>query len=337
MNGIDVRHLIYHQADTWSATLAHTHPLRFPGPYVIAGSGSSYYLAQTVAHYAKILGLKARAVPSTDLVLDPELTLRDAGSVLLISRSGETSEALWALEQCHRAERPVTAVSCHPESPLATQADDVLISPEGEDHTVVMIQSFTSMLLLLQNTIRVTVGLSPLELDWSQFIPNLIAATETILRDISLPWRRLYVLGGGVRWGIAQEGMLKSLEMSNEGAWAFRPLEFRHGPWGSVQPDDVVVLLGQVRYQSYELPLAQDLRKKTPHLISVAQAEWFPSDWVGPQIVLPSTMTDEDLGPIAVIPLQWLAWRWTMALGHDPDRPKNLTQVVKLDDTQPFV
>lgn len=88
MRGTQVYHLIQHQAAAWQAALPWAQPLPCSGPYVFSGSGSSYYLAQTAAHYALSLGIEARAVASTDLILEPEIALRGTGCLIIISRSG---------------------------------------------------------------------------------------------------------------------------------------------------------------------------------------------------------------------------------------------------------
>lgn len=311
---------------------ARAQSLPAPGPYVFAGSGSSYYLAEVVATLALHLGLSARAVPSTDIVLEPEIALRGEGHLIVISRSGTTTEALWALDQAKsHGGWTTTAVTCHRESPLAHAADQTLLSPAGEDETVVMVKSFTSMLMLLQETLYQTGGLPPIG-DLGPFAGPVFQAAQDWAKDMAhLPPDRLYVLGSGVRFGIAQEGALKAQEMSNRPASAYAPLEFRHGPWGSVTDRDVIVLLGQSRHRALESILAKDLMARTPRVLVIAQPDWFEERWTSSTILLPREVDDRLLGPLALIPLQYLAWQWTMAIGKDPDHPANITQVVRLD------
>src|SRR5208283_5818796 len=66
--------------------------------WIFVGCGTSYYLAQAAASSFNHLKLPARAVPASDLLLYPDLTLhagRDYVPVV-ISRSGLTSEAVRA-------------------------------------------------------------------------------------------------------------------------------------------------------------------------------------------------------------------------------------------------
>lgn len=338
MTGMRVYHLIQHQASTWQATLPFTKPLPFPGPYVFSGSGSSYYLAQTAAHYALSIGLEARAVASTDIILEPEISLRGTGTLLVISRSGTTSEARWAALRGKEYGWSVVAVTCHADSPLVQEADHAMVSPEGEDDTVVMIQSFSSMLFLLQNSLLLTAGQSYESIPLDGFTHDLIQQTTAIIPQVFTPVapRRMYMLGSGTRYGIAQEGALKAQEMSNQCAMAYSPMEFRHGPWGSVTSEDLIVVLGQTRHRRLEHDVVEDVLQRTSRVMVIAQQEWFEAHPPHPAIILPSKWDDITLGPLAIIPLQILAWHWTIGKGKDPDHPVNITQVVQLNDREAY-
>lgn len=335
MRGTKVQHLIENQALAWDATVPLITALPVSGPYVFCGSGSSYYLAQTAASFALWLGIDAKAVPSTDIVLEPEIALRGTGSLIVISRSGSTTEALWASQQAQKMGWPVIGISCHEDSPLITNAPHAIISPQGEDDTIVMVKSFSSMLFAIQNALLLTAGQHLENPDQTHSVAQLIQQMKASLSSIfdqSLP-RRLYILGSGIRYGIAQEGALKAQEMSNQCSMVYAPLEFRHGPWGSVQANDVVVILGQTRHRLLENELVGHLLQRTKNVIGIAQSEWFDPKLNLNAIVLPSHRSDNVLGPLAIVPLQHLAWQWTMMLGLDPDYPTNITQVVELHDS----
>ncbi|WP_053957979.1 SIS domain-containing protein [Sulfobacillus thermosulfidooxidans] len=333
MRGTQVYHLIHHQAEAWHATLPWAQPLPFSGPYIFSGSGSSYYLAQTAAHFARFLGLEARAVASTDILLEPEIALRGTGCLIIISRSGTTSEALWALQAAREADWRTVAVTCHPDSPLAAHAEHLILSPEGEDATIVMVQSFSSMLFILQQVLQLTATVSRVSEELVAAVDDMVQQAEAVIPPLlaAHPPRRLYVLGSGVRYGIAQEGALKAQEMSNQCAMAYAPMEFRHGPWGSITPDDLIVVLGQTRHRSHERTVVRDIAHRQGQVLVIAQPDWHHSGADYSAIQLPASCPDVALGPLAVIPLQYLAWQWTLLVNKDPDHPVNITQVVELD------
>src|SRR5438270_6695965 len=72
--------------------------------WLFVGCGSSYYLAMSAAATFLHLGLHARAVPASEILLYPELSLPKGKQYLpvMISRSGLTSEVLRAAEVLER-------------------------------------------------------------------------------------------------------------------------------------------------------------------------------------------------------------------------------------------
>lgn len=330
------RTLIQDQASAWQAERHRRH--RLPdGPCLLVGSGSSFYVALTAAEVGRRLGLSTAAVPAADIVTEPDLTLGGYRSVVVVSRSGRTSEAVWAAAAARTRGRHVVAVTCHADAPLAAEAAEVWAAESAEDHTVVMLQSFTTLVLLLQSAVAEAAGrgAEPWEQHlaaWATFQPHVQAWLDKPTTEAAAP-RRTVMLGGGIRAGIAMEGMLKALEMSNQVAYAYVPLEYRHGPWGSLTGDDAVFLLTQRQTGLQDRQLAEDLQKRTPHVVVVG-----PEGWDGGRpvagveaITYPVALDDLWAGALVVTPLQAFAWWWAMASGRDPDVPENLKPVVELD------
>jgi DNA-binding MurR/RpiR family transcriptional regulator len=80
-----------------SAELQAAVRLARPGAeWIFVGCGTSYYLALAAASTFNYLNLPARAVPASDLLLYPALTLHRGRSYIpvVISRSGRTSETV---------------------------------------------------------------------------------------------------------------------------------------------------------------------------------------------------------------------------------------------------
>lgn len=317
--------LIREQPASWSGGFA-TQPLQRTGRTLFVGCGTSYYLAQVAAAVGRTLGLDTEAAPAGEVALQPRMYLAGVSRLVIISRSGTTTEGLWVQEEAARQAIPTIAVTCQGTSPLAKRADQVLVSPEGEDDTVVMIRSFTSMLVLLQASVGAP------EADLAQYTESVLdQAEQAINRWRSVP-RRVYLLGGGIRYGIVHEGALKVQEMSGRAAYAYAPLEFRHGPRGSVTAEDLVVLLGQPCFARYEYGVLEDIARQGPSIWAVAQERWWGAAGETPVVThrvrLPDTVPDLVLGPLAVIPLQRIAWEMAVANGRDPDHPDNLAKVV---------
>lgn len=326
--GMRVNQLIAEQARSWATARANAAAIPRTGKMLLVGSGTSYYLAKSAAEVGLRAGYTVEARPSEAILLDADVYLQGVTTLVVISRSGATSEAVWAVEAARKRSIHTVAVTCHAESPLSQLADQSLVSPQGEDDTVVMIRSFSSLLVMLQASLSTeTTG------DLAPYAHDLLAQAQKAVKTWRSTPRRVYLLGAGVREGIGQEGALKAQEMSGIAAYAYSPLEFRHGPRGSVTPDDLVVMLGQTAYASYEWDVLADLSRQGPELCAIARESWYAEQdgaLLNHRLILPDQVPDVAAGPLVVIPLQWIAWSLAMAQGRDPDQPRNLTPVVSI-------
>ncbi len=331
------RHLIREQGAVWEAAAAQVGPLP-AGPVLLAGSGSSYYVALTAAAVARRLGLSVSARPAGDIVTEPEVALSGQRALVVVSRSGHTSEAVWAAEAAQQRGLAVVALTCHSGAALTRHADVVWAAEDAEDATVVMIRSFTTLLVMLQAAVARTARLDMAPLSdaasaWSDWRDsNALGWLDAPAGGAPIP-RRAVMLGGGIRLGVAWEGMLKATEMSNQVAHAYAPLEYRHGPWGSLAEEDVVFVLAQRATAAHDRQLVVDLCQRTPLVVAVGPEGWDAGQVPATVRLLsyPAAVDDRWAGPLVAAPLQAFSWWWAMASGRDPDAPESLTSVVKLD------
>ena len=151
---------IFSQPQCWStclAKLAVSAELRAaiqmarPGAeWIFIGCGTSYYLAQAAASSFNYLNLPARAVPASDLLMFPGLTLHTGRDYIpvVISRSGRTSEAVRAAQMLEKD--TIFAPSPSP-VPMASRwkpsCSVTLNLLDADEQSTVMTRSFTSMLL----------------------------------------------------------------------------------------------------------------------------------------------------------------------------------------------
>jgi glutamine---fructose-6-phosphate transaminase (isomerizing) len=154
---------IFSQPQCWNACLAQLAAsaelhaaiqLARPGAeWMFVGCGTSYYLAQAAASSFNYLKLLARAVPASDLVMYPALTLHAGRDYIpvVISRSGRTSEAIRAAQMLEKDHNLRTiAITCADGQPLEAACSLTLKLLDADERSTVMTRSFTSMLLGLQ-------------------------------------------------------------------------------------------------------------------------------------------------------------------------------------------
>ncbi len=215
---------------------------------VITGAGSSYYIAQVAAVALRArCGLPAVAAPLSEVLLRPEAVFAPGEPsrqpVIVVSRSGSTTEALDVIRAVQERGAPAFAVTCRPESPMAQLATATVAVPEGDEAAIVMTRSFASQVALIMRLgARLGEPAFAADLDalperWGDLGPFIERAFELAATNPT----RLIVLGGGAAHGLANEAVLKATETSQVPASAFHPLEFRHGPISVCEPGMLVV------------------------------------------------------------------------------------------------
>jgi len=228
------------------------------------------------------------------------------------------------------------AVTCYPQSPLAQQANFALVTPGGQEQSVAQTRSFTSMLLLAQ-ALAAALASDEEMLERLHRLPN--ALEDLVARLGDLPQRlgtdqdikRIFFLGGGPLYGLANEAMLKTKEMSLSYTEAYHPLEFRHGPMSMVDEHTLVVGLLSDTGLTEELRVLEEMQELGARTLALVEDGSVFSDWRPDHLVeLRSGLDEWERGPLYLPVIQRVAYHRAMAKGLDPDRPHNLTAVVEL-------
>jgi glucosamine--fructose-6-phosphate aminotransferase (isomerizing) len=301
---------------------------------VVTGAGSSYYLAQAVAAAARAsLGRAVIAAPLSELILRPDGVLVGDEPVVIISRSGSTSEAVTVAERMSATGHPTVAVTCRAESPLAALADVTLVSPTGDEAAIVMTRSFASMLALLLAVVARLADDDELASDMRRLPERWPEATEAAATGRRLgetDWSRVVILGGGPAIGIANEWGLKLTETSQVPTSAYEPLEFRHGPISVCEPGVLVVgLVGGAGVADEAAVLAETAELGAATWL-IARDEDEARGAGGTVSLIGGGLHPVARLPLLLHPAHALALRIALARGRDPDAPRHLGQVVIL-------
>jgi glutamine---fructose-6-phosphate transaminase (isomerizing) len=311
--------------------------------WLLIGCGSSYYVALAAAATISSLTKRpARAIPASEVLLYPELTLVETKDwiPILISRSGRTSEVLKAAELLGSRNSPTLAITCAPNQPLEKMATLTLCLPADEQSTV-MTRSFSSMLLALQALAAVLAGDS----QFSGSLTDMPAAAEATLGELPTRIREFaqahsfadYVcLGQGPFYGLACEYALKLTEMSLSYAQSFHTLEFRHGPKSIVSSKTLLVFLLSEQGYGAECELLTEMKSLGAPILAVANH----ADGrvrAAANLVVELSLDLPELARLApaLWPGQLLGLYTGLDKGLDPDAPRNLSRVVTLEPNIP--
>lgn len=311
---------------------------------VFTGCGSSYYLSlAAAAQFRRKIARPVSVLASSELLLHSPVAFGAKRPYLLIavSRSGETTEVIDALgfaRSQHGA--PVLAVSAYADKPLAMLGDARIVIEAGQEASVVMTKSYTSMLLALQ-TVAARLGGNPLDIALvdSQLdrLPGLLARllpkygplAEHVgaLPDIE---KRIF-LGSGPYYGLALEANLKMKEMAIVTSEVYHTLEYRHGPISIVDKNTLVVCFISDAGYDYEVALLPELKALGARLFVVCERANETITKNADFLVELSSGLDESTRAVLYLPFAHLiAYSCAVSRGETPDNPRNLGQVVKL-------
>jgi glutamine---fructose-6-phosphate transaminase (isomerizing) len=303
---------------------------------LFTGCGSTYYLSLAAAALLQeMTGKIARAVPGGELLLNPESFVGRASNptyrtlLVAVSRSGSTTETVRAVEQFKKEKRgPVVAITNYGDQPLAGLADVPVVIEKGQEESVAQTRSFASMYVATTAMTMLTAGREDLRTSMQQ-LPGtgekLMQKYEPLARETgeNLVFDRFYFLGSGARYGLACEVNLKMKEMTLTHSEPFHFLEFRHGPMSMVTGNAVIVGMLSEKNFNHEQTVLNEMQAMGGKILSLAESD---AD-VAFQSGIPESVRNILHLPI----LQLMAYYRSMAKGLNPDRPTNLTAVVKLD------
>jgi glucosamine--fructose-6-phosphate aminotransferase (isomerizing) len=310
--------------------------------WVFVGCGTSYYLAMSAAaSFSVITGKPARAIPASEVLLFPDIAMAGCRAIVpvLISRSGRTTETIKARDYLERERGIETiAMTCYADQPLARGSRHSIVLSAAEEQSMVMTRSFSSMLLGLQCLAATLAG----NAEFIQTLKRLPQAAEPLFREI--PPRLLdfvsqhdfedYVfLGQGPFYGIACEAALKVTESSCSYAQSFHSLEFRHGPKSIVSPRTLVGFFLSDSGYAAEVDLLEEI-KSLGGVTFVVSPKSDPRVKAMADFLVEVPFEGPECSRLAAcIPWGQLLGLYTgLKKGLNPDSPRNLSQVVVLDE-----
>lgn len=341
---------ILSQAQTWRETDARLHKSRQleqyaslfspRSPWLFVGCGSSYYLSRLIAAlWTKHFYIPATGVPASELLFAPEETLRRLGveQIVLMSRSGETTEVLRAAEllQGHKTIQTL-GVTCNPQSPLAKMCTHTFVLDWADEKSTVMTRSFTAILLAFQRLGLQFVG----DAQYSQALDKLPERGQAWLDAHQAKIQKFagakkfedYVfLGQGVHYWLAQEAGLKVTEMSSSYAQVYHSLEFRHGPRSIAGPKTLITFYVSDAAAEAETTLARELKDLGASVCTIVNRAT-PELRRASDLLIELALDGPEFAryAVAAIPAHLMGTSIGLRKGLNPDAPKNLTRAVVL-------
>ncbi|MFD8970953.1 MULTISPECIES: SIS domain-containing protein [unclassified Streptomyces] len=271
----------------------------------VVGCGTSWFMAHAYAQLRESGGHgETDAFAASEFPYD-----RAYDRVLAISRSGTTTEVLELLHRV-RGGAATGAITADPGTPVMEAADAVAVLDFADEESVVQTRFATAVLALLRAHLEAEGALPEGVRSMEDAIRDAERALAEPLDDGVLGAGQFTFLGTGWTYGLALEAGLKMREAA--GAWteAYPAMEYRHGPISITAPGRAVWVFG---------PLPEGLASDVLA--------------VGGTLAAGSGAGAHDLDPLAdLVRAQRLAVVLAESRGYDPDRPRNLTRSVVLEN-----
>ncbi|NJC20983.1 fructoselysine-6-P-deglycase FrlB-like protein [Arthrobacter pigmenti] len=257
----------------------------------VIGCGTSWFMAQAYAVAREAAG---KGVTDAFAASEaPDLAVRGYDAIVVITRSGTTTEVLHLLDK-YRGAIPSVAMIGDVTSPINGLADRVIGLPYADEQSVVQTRFATSALVYL---------LASLGEDIDRAIVDAQAVLAEETSSDLLNAEQFSFLGTGWTVGLAHEAGLKMREAVQGWTESYPAMEYRHGPISIASPGRVVWLFG-------------------------AAVDGLAADVVatGAQFISSARHPLAELARVHKVTLDR-----ALARGLDPDRPRNLTRSVILD------
>ncbi|MGQ9683182.1 MAG: SIS domain-containing protein [Anaerolineae bacterium] len=313
-----------------------------PSEIIFAGCTSPLFVGESAAVYwQSCLGTRVRAVACSELLQFPAAyyaSLRGKPVLVVVSRSGKTTETLWAVDSfVKRHPGRVFLISCAPDSPLAQKVEQAVMLPAGFERTLAQTSSFSAMLLAAYMVGAVlardaeTLGLlqsAPAACD------RILAQAEPLVQAIMQhrPYQNTFYFGAGPTFGIARDGQLKMMEMSLSDTMCYTFMESRHGPRSLITQESLVIGLCTRAGLGLEADVvAEYTRDHGATTVAITPAQNWDAGQPTCTIPVDCEWPDHIIGLAYSPVMQLMAYYRAVAKGVNPDASRNLTQHVAIE------
>jgi glucosamine--fructose-6-phosphate aminotransferase (isomerizing) len=301
----------------------------------LIGCGTSYHACMLGAvTLGRLAGRPAMPVLAPQFIAQYGAAIASQDVGLFVSQSGETKDVLNAVEVARQQGMGVLGLVNVLGSTLMNESERYLPLACGYEISVpatktFMNQALAFLFLALRMAGRAIAPLADLPTLLQRTIegvePQVAALEPVLVREDDL-----YCLGYGLTYPIALEGALKLKEVTYAHCEGMLSTEFKHGPLSAVHdgypvifvtgPEDVPLMISGINETTCRGGRAIAIAEADPQLAANADD----------LILLPPA--GPLLNPLlATVPLQLLSYRLSVARGHDPDFPRNLSKTLTVD------
>lgn len=302
------------------------------------GCGSSYSLAKSAALSARIhLGVPAYAVAGGDLYLnfDRYQSILKNTLAVSISRSGSTSEILYAIDRARKVlDFPCVSISARSDSEIGRRSQFKIELPWAFDESVCQTRCVTNLYCANLLMIALLAGKDSLVEEIRETIQRgnaYMQQYQPVLKAFAeKPFEQIFVLADGEMEGIAEEGALAFNEISMLPSRYLHVLDVRHGPMVLADEKTLVIVALSPDDQKEQNKLLNDFRAKGSMILTFGSCAREAVSETDCHIAVPQGAHISTYGIPFIFICQCLSFYKALLLGGNPDQPTGLDPWIQL-------
>ena len=287
---------------------------------ILTGMGASFHALHPLNLELIDHGLVALMVEASELVHYQSRLLDPQRLIIAVSQSGRSAEIIRLLE-INQGKSPVIAITNTADSPLAAQANALVLTRAGKEFSV-SCKTYVTALLALAWLGDVLCGRDGKETkhQWSAVLPavkNYLAHwKEHVLNMGQLleHVRDLFLVGRGASLAAVGTGALIIKESAHFHAEGMSSAAFRHGPFEMLNENTfVTVFEGDDKTRGLNLGLLKDIREKHGRAELVGEDSSFSATAL-------SAYSPAMRGILEILPVQMLTLALAARAQREPGR-----------------
>jgi len=304
---------------------------------IVKKAYGTYLIGCGTASYAALAGtyiLSKIAKHHTNFSIGSEFEylvdfLKETSLVIALSQSGETIDTISAVKKAKAKGAKIASVTNVLGSTLYRMGDYKLLLNAGPEKAVCSTKSFVAkivVLYLLAYSLKdqYEIGVEHLKKAITETHKLLDSEQVKKLTHFLKNKKHIFILGRGVSYPAALESALKIKEVSYIHAEGFAGGELKHGVLALIEKGTPVIVYNpEDETYADTLSSANEVKARGAYVIGISSIH---------NSVFDEFIKVENCGDATIIPnvvvAQLLGYYLAVALGYDPDKPRNLAKSV---------
>lgn len=303
---------------------------------VFVGCGTAYHASLFGAKYfRKQLNIKASAEVASEFIYSKPIFANERILFVLVSQSGETADTLMAANIASEGGATTIALTNVMYSSLAKKANYVLPVCAGPEIAVASTKAYTCQLSALYMLASHLKNFNGGEFDFYQDIVNVaekslafdMTKVERIANEIKDATTPIFI-GKDLDFITAMESSLKLKEITYINATNYSSGELKHGFLALVEEGTpLFVFCTQADIAGKSINAANEAMSRGAKKYLITNIHQDDES----EVIYIDESNELTASILAIVPMQYLAYRVSISKGINPDKPRNLAKSVTVE------